>query len=85
MEAKRSTKGQVVRPLLIRKRMKLGAGDKRDLGIEGGKTVLVARKKRAGMGRIIKDPLIGVPVLTAGKTLRSGPKKKSKKSLQNFP
>ena len=64
METKLSTKGQVVLPQLIRKSMNLRAGDKLDVGIEGGQIVLVPRKKRAGKGRIIKDPLTGFPVLT---------------------
>ncbi|PYT72066.1 MAG: hypothetical protein DMG39_10885 [Acidobacteria bacterium] len=85
METKLSTKGQVVLPQLIRKSMNLRAGDKLDVGIEGGQIVLVPRKKRAGKGRIIKDPLTGFPVLTAGKNAPVLTQKEVEEILAEFP
>ena len=79
METKLSTKGQVVLPQLIRKSMNL------DVGIEGGQIVLVPRKKRAGKGRIIKDPLTGFPVLTAGKNAPVLTQKEVEEILAEFP
>jgi hypothetical protein len=47
--------------------MNLRPGDQFETRIEAGRIVLVPKKKRANKGRIIKDPLTGFPVLTAGK------------------
>lgn len=67
MQTKLSTKGQVVLPQALRRKMNLRPGDALDARIEGERIVLVPKKKRAKTGRIIKDPLTGFPVLTAGK------------------
>jgi AbrB family looped-hinge helix DNA binding protein len=61
-----STKGQVVLPQAIRRKMNLRAGDRLEARIEGERIVLIPTKKRSRKGRIIKDPLTGLPVLTAG-------------------
>jgi AbrB family looped-hinge helix DNA binding protein len=67
MRTKLSTKGQVVLPQGIRRRLNLHPGDLFETRIEGERIVLVPKKKRTKAGRIIKDPLTGFPVLTAGK------------------
>jgi len=61
-----STKGQVVLPQAIRKKMNLRAGDDLEARVEGERIVLIPKKERSRKGRIIKDPLTGLPVLTAG-------------------
>jgi len=61
-----STKGQVVLPQAIRKKMNLRAGDDLEARVEGERIVLIPKNKRSRKGRIIKDPLTGLPVLTAG-------------------
>ena len=66
MTTKISTKGQVVLPQAIRRKMNLRAGDLLEARIEGERIVLTPRKQRSRKGRIIKDPLTGLPVLTAG-------------------
>ena len=85
METKLSTKGQVVLPQVIRTKMNLRAGDKLDARIEGGRIVLVPEKKRSGKGRIIKDPLTGFPVLTAGKNAPVLTQEEVEEILAEFP
>jgi AbrB family looped-hinge helix DNA binding protein len=61
-----STKGQVVVPSGIRRKLGLQPGDSLEARIEGQNIVLVPRKVRAQKARIIRDPVTGLPVLTAG-------------------
>jgi AbrB family looped-hinge helix DNA binding protein len=66
METKLSTKGQVVLPGRIRRKLGLEAGDSLDAKLEGGRLVLVPRRKPSRKARIIIDAVTGLPVLTAG-------------------
>lgn len=66
MRTKISTKGQVVLPLAIRKRLDLRPGDPLDARISGDHVVLIPRKIRVRKSRIIDDPITGLPVLSAG-------------------
>jgi AbrB family looped-hinge helix DNA binding protein len=80
-----STKGQVVLPQAIRRKMNLRAGDLLEARIEGERIVLTPRKKRSRKGRIIKDPLTGYPVLTAGKNAPVLTQKEVEDILSEFP
>jgi AbrB family looped-hinge helix DNA binding protein len=80
-----STKGQVVLPQAIRRKMNLRAGDLLEARIEGERIVLTPRKKRSGKGRIIKDPLTGLPVLTAGPGAPKLTSKQVAEILADFP
>jgi AbrB family looped-hinge helix DNA binding protein len=66
MTTKLSTKGQVVLPQAIRRKMNLRPGDPLDARIEGDRIVLIPRRKRLRKPRIVIDPVSGLPVLTAG-------------------
>ncbi|MGA9564650.1 MAG: AbrB/MazE/SpoVT family DNA-binding domain-containing protein [Candidatus Korobacteraceae bacterium] len=67
MVTKISTKGQVVLPGAIRRRLGLQAGDPLDVKMEGERIVLTPQKKRSKRkARIVKDPVTGFPVLTLG-------------------
>lgn len=66
METKLSTKGQVVLPSKIRRRLGLEAGDRLEVKLEGKRIVLAARGQRRRRARIVKDPVTGLPVLTLG-------------------
>ncbi|MEM1296781.1 MAG: AbrB/MazE/SpoVT family DNA-binding domain-containing protein [Verrucomicrobiota bacterium] len=57
-----STKGQIVIPLDLRRKLGLGAGDKLLCAIEGGKIVLTLEPRESATRRIADD---GLPVLTA--------------------
>jgi len=82
---KPSTKGLVVLPQALRRRMNLRPGDQFDARIEGERIVLVPKKKRARTGRVIKDPLTGFPVLTAGKNAPELTSEDVAEILADFP
>lgn len=85
MTTKLSTKGQVVLPQAIRPKMHLRAGDQLEARIEGERIVLIPSKKRSRKGRIIKDPLTGLPVLTAGPGAPKLTSKQVAEILADFP
>lgn len=72
-------------PQAIRKKMNLRAGDQLEARIEGERIVLIPRKKRSCKGRIIKDPLTGYPVLTAGKNAPVLTQREMEDILTEFP
>ena len=61
-----STKGQVVVPSGIRRKLGLQPGDSLEAKIKGRHIVLTPRKARPRKARIIRDPVTGLPTLTAG-------------------
>jgi AbrB family looped-hinge helix DNA binding protein len=85
MDTKVSTKGQVVLPSPIRRRLGIQAGDALDIHIEDGSVVLTPRRKRLPKARIIKDPLTGLPVLSAGPDAPVLTSKEVEEMLSNFP
>jgi AbrB family looped-hinge helix DNA binding protein len=66
MQTKVSTKGQVVLPEPLRRRLGIRAGDQLEVNVESGRIVLTPRKKRPHQARIVDDPITGLPVLSAG-------------------
>ena len=66
MQTKVSTKGQVVLPGPLRRKLGIRAGDPLDAGIEEGRIVLTPHRRRTLEARIIEDPITGFPVLYAG-------------------
>jgi AbrB family looped-hinge helix DNA binding protein len=66
METKLSTKGQVVLPAPLRRKLGLRPGDSLDADVEGGRIVLTPRVKRSRRVRILVDLVTGLPVLSAG-------------------
>lgn len=67
MQTRMSTKGQVVVPGRIRRKLNLQPGDLLDAKIEGERIVLTPRKQRQRHARVVKDPVTGLPALTAGR------------------
>ncbi|HEV2379034.1 MAG TPA: AbrB/MazE/SpoVT family DNA-binding domain-containing protein [Terriglobia bacterium] len=85
MQTKVSTKGQVVIPGPLRRRLGIREGDPLDANVKAGSIVLTPRKKRPRRATIIADPATGLPVLNTGvdaPVLRS---KEVKEILTNFP
>ena len=80
-----STKGQVVLPKSVRERLGLRPGDPLETRIEGHRIVLIPGRPRVRKGRIVKDPLTGFPVLTAGKNAPSLTSKQVAEILAEFP
>jgi AbrB family looped-hinge helix DNA binding protein len=66
MQTRVSTKGQIVLPGPIRRRLGIRAGDPLEAEVEAGSIILTPLKKRLHKGRIITDPVTGLPVLSAG-------------------
>ena len=85
MQTKVSTKGQVVLPSPIRRRLGLRKGDRLEARIEGARIVLIPGKKRVRRGRIVKDPVTGWPVLTAGPGAPPLTHKQVQEFLADFP
>jgi len=85
VETRVSTKGQVVLPGPIRRRLGIRAGDSLDANIEAGRIVLTPRQKRARQTRIIADPVTGLPVLSAGSGAHVLSSKDVEEILANFP
>ena len=61
-----STKGQVVVPSRIRRKLGLQPGDSLEAKVEGQQIVLTPLRVRPRKARIIRDPVTGLPTLTAG-------------------
>jgi AbrB family looped-hinge helix DNA binding protein len=66
MQTKVSTKGQIVLPGPLRRRLGIRAGDSLDIAIEKGRIVLTQADKPKYEARISEDPVTGLPVLYAG-------------------
>jgi AbrB family looped-hinge helix DNA binding protein len=85
METRVSSKGQVVLPGPLRRKLGILAGDPLDANIEAGRIVLTPRKKRPHHVRIIIDPVTGLPVLSAGTDAPVLHSKEVAEILANFP
>jgi AbrB family looped-hinge helix DNA binding protein len=66
MRTKVSTKGQVVLPVPVRRRLGIQTGDPLEVHIDAGRIVLTPRKKRPHQGKIVEDPITGLPAFSAG-------------------
>jgi AbrB family looped-hinge helix DNA binding protein len=86
MQTRISTKGQVVLPAPIRRRLGLQAGDSLDVKAEGERIVLTPQKRRARRkARIVTDPVTGFPVLTLGPGAPVLTHQQVKEILADFP
>lgn len=86
MVTKISTKGQVVLPSAIRRRLGLRAGDSLDVKAEGDRIVLTLQNKRSRRNaKIVTDPITGFPVLTLGPGAPVLTHKQVKEMLADFP
>ncbi len=66
MQTRVSTKGQIVLPGPLRRKLGIRAGDTLDIAVEQDRIVLSAPKKRRYEAKIIKDPITGFPVIDVG-------------------
>jgi AbrB family looped-hinge helix DNA binding protein len=85
MQTKISTKGQVVLPAPVRRKLGLQPGDPLDVKAEAGRIVLTPRKTRSRKASIIMDPNTGLPVLSAGPGAPQLTSKEVDEILSNFP
>ena len=80
-----STKGQVVVPSRIRRKLGLRPGDSLEATVEGQRIVLTPRKIRPQNARIVRDPVTGLPVLTAGPKAPKLTSAEVREILADFP
>ena len=80
-----STKGQVVVPSRIRRKLGLQPGDTLEARVEGHYIVLTPGNIRTRNARIIKDPVTGLPVLTAGPEAATLTSAEVREILADFP
>ena len=71
MQTRLSTKGQVVIPSEVRRKLDIRPGDPLEAALEGQRIVLIPRRARPRALQVIRDPVTGLPALTAG---RNAPK-----------
>lgn len=85
MQTRVSTKGQIVLPSPLRRRLGIRTGDSLDASVENGRIVLAPQMKRARRAKITKDPLTGLPVLDAGADAPALTSKEVEEILASFP
>ena len=85
MQTKVSTKGQVVLPGPIRRKLGIRSGDPLDANIEAGRIVLTPRKNRRHKVKIVTDPITGLPVLSVGPDAPVFTSKEVQEILVDFP
>jgi AbrB family looped-hinge helix DNA binding protein len=66
MQTRVSTKGQVVLPAPLRRKLGIRAGDPLEASVESGRIVLTPARERKHEPRIIEDPITGLPMLSLG-------------------
>ena len=85
MQTKVSTKGQVVLPGPLRRRLDIRPGDPLDVNIEEDRIVLTPQKKRRHPAKVVTDPVTGLPALSAGTNAPRLSSKEVEEILSNFP
>jgi AbrB family looped-hinge helix DNA binding protein len=66
MQTKVSTKGQIVLPAPVRRRLGIRAGDPLDISVDEDRIVLTQASKPKFEPRIVKDPVTGFIALDLG-------------------
>lgn len=85
MQTKVSTKGQVVLPGPLRRRLGIQAGDPLEVNVESGRIVLTPRTQRRHQAKIVTDRVTGLPVLSVGPDAPALSSKEVEEILVNFP
>ena len=85
MQTKVSTKGQVVLPAPVRRKLGLRPGDPLEVTAEAGRIVLTPRKARRRKVTILTDPITGLPAISAGSDAPPLSSKEVEEILSNFP
>ena len=85
MQTHISSKGQVVLPGPIRRKLGLRAGDSLDAHVKDGQIVLAPRQARRAKAVIKRDKLTGLPVLCVGAGAPELTSEQVQDILSNFP
>lgn len=85
MQTRISSKGQVVLPDPIRRKLGLRPGDSLDAAVKSGNIVLTPRHPRPAKAVIARDRVTGLPVLSAGLGAPRLTSDQVEDILSNFP
>ena len=85
MQTRISSKGQIVLPGPIRRKLGLRAGDPLDASVKSGQIVLTPRQARPAGAAIKRDPVTGLPVITAGRGAPRLTSKQVQEILSDLP
>jgi AbrB family looped-hinge helix DNA binding protein len=85
MKLKLSSKGQVVLPVAIRSKYQLRTGDLMEVVMKDDEFTVVPPKVKKRKGRIVKDPITGLPCVTFGPGAPEITKEMVDKLLEDFP
>lgn len=85
MQTRVSTKGRIVLPGPLRRRLGIRAGDPLDVEVKGRPIVLTMRREWSRQAKIISGPVTGLPVLSAGADAPVLSSKDADEILANFP
>lgn len=85
MQTKVSTKGQVVLPGPLRRRLDIRAGDPLEVSLVDGRIILTPGRKRPHRVTLVTDSLTGLPALRADAGAPLLTSKEVEEILANFP
>jgi AbrB family looped-hinge helix DNA binding protein len=85
MQTRVSTKGQVVLPGPLRRKLDIRNGDPLDVTIDKGRIVLTPHRKKTCEAKIIEDPITGLPVIDVGPDAPVLTSKMVRELLVDFP
>ncbi|MGD0632367.1 MAG: AbrB/MazE/SpoVT family DNA-binding domain-containing protein [Terracidiphilus sp.] len=85
MQTRVSTKGQVVLPAPIRRKLGIRAGDPLDISIEQDRIVLTSPAKPKYEARIVEDPETGFTVIDLGPDAPTLTSEMVRELLVDFP
>ncbi len=85
MTTRISSKGQIVLPGAIRRKLGLRTGDPLEASVKSGQIVLTPRRSRPAKAAIGRDAITGLPVLSAGPGAPQLTSEQVQNILSNFP
>ncbi len=85
MKTRLSTRGQIVLPEAIRRRLGLEPGDEFEASVREGEIVLTPQTPHPREARIVTDPLTGFPVIDLGPDAARVTTEMVRKLLEDFP
>lgn len=85
MQTKVSTKGQIVLPMPLRRKMGIRNGDSLTIHAKAGQIILSPIQRPTQKVRIVSDPATGLPVLDAGSQAPGLTSEEVEEILTGFP
>jgi AbrB family looped-hinge helix DNA binding protein len=85
MQTKVSTKGQIVIPGPLRRRLDIRAGDSLDISVEKDRIVLTQASKPKYEARLVKDPITGFLAIDLGPDAPTLTSEMVRELLTDFP